>query len=96
MTTERAKEIIDRKSTIPLENESTEDINMAYDIASSVLSIFTEKPVKPRKCWNCKYDDCIGCDSNFNRCPNCNEVLDDDYGTQYKHCPDCGQKLIWL
>ena len=95
MTNEQVKAIIDRKSSIPLDNETFEDIEKAYDIASEIMGRSIAKPIKPRRCWNCQYDDCLDCDGCFNRCPNCNEVLDTDCGEQYKFCPDCGQALIW-
>ncbi len=54
----------------------------------------------PSECRNCESENCLlpdgsACDKNFNRCPNCGEVLDNDCSEQYKHCPDCGQALIW-
>ena len=95
MRIEEVKDIIDRKSTIPFEGESFDKITKAYDIASKIIDRAIEKPIKPRKCWNCPKEDCVGCEDNFNRCPNCNEVLDNDCGKEYKHCPECGQALIW-
>lgn len=59
------------------------------------VNILTPTKIKPRLCWNCNKEDCVECDSNFNRCPNCNGVLDGDCEIQYKHCPDCGQALLW-
>ena len=58
------------------------------------------KKIIPRNCWNCESEDCLlpdgnPCDKNFNRCPNCGDVLDNDYSEQYKHCPNCGQALVW-
>lgn len=56
----------------------------------------TAKEVKPRQCWKCENEECVpGCELTFDRCPNCNEVLDNDCGEQYKFCPDCGQRLLW-
>lgn len=95
MRIEEAKAIIDRRSSIPLDGETFEKIEKAYNIASEIMDKAIEKPIKPRKCWNCSHDDCANCNDNFNRCPNCNEVLDNDCGEEYKHCPKCGQALIW-
>lgn len=52
-------------------------------------------PIKPRKCRSCDKKNCVNCDNNFNRCPNCDEVLDDDIGNEPKYCPECGKALIW-
>lgn len=95
MEIEKVKEIIDRKTSIPMDNETSEYVFKAYDIASEIIDRSIAKPIEPRMCWNCQHDDCIDCDRNFNRCPNCNEVLDTDCGEQYKFCPDCGQALVW-
>lgn len=95
MKLQRAKEIIDRKSSIPLENESFEDISKAYDIASDSINYRIGSPIKPRKCRTCDKKDCYNCNDNFNCCPNCDEVLDDDVESEPKYCPECGQALIW-
>ena len=95
MEIEKVKEIIATKTSIPLDNETSEYIIEAYNIASEIIERSIAKPIKPRKCWNCQYDDCMDCSGDFNRCPNCNEVLDTDCGEQYKFCPDCGQALVW-
>ena len=95
MDLDKAKEIIDRKSSIPLENESFDDISEAYNIASESIDYRIGKRIKPRKCNSCNKEDCYNCDDNFNRCPTCNESLDDDIGNEHKHCPECGQALIW-
>lgn len=95
MDLDKAKEIIDRKSSIPLENESFDDISEAYNIASESIDYRIGKRIKPRKCMGCEKDDCRNCNDDFNRCPNCNEVLDDDVSSEHKYCPDCGQALIW-
>ena len=96
MKIEKVKEIIDRKSSIPLENESFEVISKAYDIASEIIDTAIPKPIKARECWKCELENCEpGCVKDFNRCPKCDEVLDTDCGEQYKYCPECGQALIW-
>lgn len=95
MDIEKVKEIIDRKTSIPLDNETSDYIEKAYDIASGIIERAIAKPIKPRMCWKCEKNDCVGCDKDFNRCPNCNGVLDNDVSEEYKHCPDCGQALIW-
>ena len=95
MDLKKAKEIIDRKSSIPLENESFDDISEAYNIASNSIDYRIGKEIKPRKCNSCDNEDCFKCNKDFNRCPNCNESLDDDVGSEYKYCPNCGQALIW-
>lgn len=96
MKLEKVKEIIDRKSSIPLDNEDFDFVCKAYDIASEIIDKMIPKPIKPRTCWKCVREECIpNCETNFNRCPNCDEVLDNDYGEEYKHCPECGQALIW-
>lgn len=96
MKIEKVKEIIDRKSSIPLDNESFEIISKAYDMASEIIDKAIPKSIKPRECCKCELKECIpNCETNFNRCPNCGEVLDTDCGEKYKHCPECGQALIW-
>lgn len=53
------------------------------------------RPIKPRMCWKCENEDCSHCENDFNRCPNCDEILDRDCGEKFKHCPECGQALLW-
>lgn len=97
MEIEKVKEIIDRKTSIPLDCETTDFIHEAYDMASKIIDKAIPKHIIARRCWKCEHDDCIvGCEYNFNRCPNCKEVLDTDYEEQYKYCPDCGQALLWV
>lgn len=91
----KALVIIERKSSIPLENESFDDIEKAFDIASESINYRIGKRIKPRKCNTCDKEDCMNCNDDFNRCPSCNEVLDDDCSSEPKYCPDCGQALIW-
>ena len=91
----KALTIIERKSSIPLENESFDDIEKAFDIASECINYRIGKRIKPRKCMSCEKDDCMNCNDDFNRCPTCNETLDDDDGSEPKFCENCGQKLIW-
>ena len=95
MDLKKAKEIINRKSSIPLENESFDDISEAYNIASESIDYRIGKEIKPRKCMMCDKEDCINCEDDFNRCPTCNEVQDNDYSGEPKYCENCGQKLIW-
>ena len=81
MDTGKVKEIIDRKSSIPLENESFEVISKAYDMASEIIDKAIPKLIKARECWKCELENCEpSCDKNFNRCPKCNVVLDNDCG----------------
>lgn len=70
-------------------------IGKAFDIASECINYRIGKRIKPRKCMCCEKDDCRNCNDNFNRCPSCNEVLDDDCSSEPRYCPDCGQALIW-
>lgn len=91
----RALTIIERKSSIPLEGESFDYIEKAFDIASECINYRIGKRIKPRKCMSCEKDDCMNCNDDFNRCPNCNDVLDDDVSSEPKYCPECGQALIW-
>lgn len=28
-------------------------------------------------------------------CPECEQVLTDEYGGRYEYCPDCGQAIDW-
>lgn len=91
----RAKEIIHRKSSILIENESFDDIEKAYDIASQSIDFRIGKQIISRKCIVCEKDNCFNCDYNFNRCPTCNVALDDDVCSEPKYCPECGQALIW-
>ena len=97
----KALTIIERKSSIPLDGECFDDIEKAFDIASECINYRVGKRIKPRKCNSCdKKDyinckDCINCNDDFNRCPTCNEILDDDCSSEPKYCPDCGQALIW-
>lgn len=91
----KVKEIIDRKTVVPAEGETSDFIIAAYETASKIIDKAISKSVIARRCWNCKKDNCIGCSYNFNRCPNCKEVLDNDYDAKYAYCPDCGQKLDW-
>lgn len=54
------------------------------------------KQIKSKKCHSCSTKEClINCNDSFNRCPVCNEVLDDDHFSEPKYCPYCGQALIW-
>ena len=56
----------------------------------------TIKCIKAKKCGQCEREFCeADCDRNFNRCPNCDSVLDTDYEEQYPFCPYCGQRLRW-
>ena len=96
MKIEKVKEIIERKSSIPIGNETFDIIEKAYDEALKIIEKEIPKPIKPRECWRCELKECIpNCETNFNRCPKCGEVLDTDCGEQYKYCPNCGQALIW-
>ena len=95
MELEKAKEIVERKSTIPLDGENFDDISKAMDLASECIGYRIGKEIKPRKCIGCPRDNCADCDNGFNKCPTCGNVLDDDYGSEPKFCEECGQKLIW-
>lgn len=54
------------------------------------------KRIIPKECLHCTLEQCdSSCNKDFNRCPNCNSILDTDSGEEYKHCPECGQALIW-
>lgn len=57
------------------------------------------KKIKPRECDNCDDDDgcirCIMCDRHTNRCPNCENSLENNHSIQHKYCPECGQKIDW-
>lgn len=66
------------------------------DKAIVACNRLTPKKIKEKECSRCALEECdTSCEKNFNRCPNCNEVLDTDSGKEYKHCPECGQSLIW-
>lgn len=47
-----------------------------------------------RLCEECKADECFDCERYVNRCPACHSSLYSNSGKAYKHCPECGQKLL--
>ena len=78
------------------------DSNMKEDSKNEVIELLesyklyrVKSPINPRKCMNCDKEDCMNCNDDFNRCPNCNEVLDDDVSSEPKYCPECGKALLW-
>lgn len=95
MDIRKAREIIKRKSTIPIDGETFDDISQSCDIAAECMEYRIKKEIKPRKCNSCEQEECVNCNDNFNRCPSCNESLDDDYGSEPNFCENCGQALIW-
>ena len=91
MEIKKTIEILERKTTIPLDGESFETISKAFDIAIEALE--KQVPKKPT------YDgDGYAPDGTFVfdewLCPNCNSRYEVDYDN-YDYCPNCGQKIDW-
>lgn len=76
--------ILERRTTIPGDGFSAEEINAAIDIAIREVGKSTPKPLV-KKAWN------------PNRCPTCDADLggdcDDGYYANpfFERCPNCGQ-----
>lgn len=94
MTIEKAIEIISRKSSIPNEGESFEDIEKAYDMAVEALEKRNPKKVLTKK----RRD--LGSDYFF--CPICKadlSVLRNKFGwiigLRSNFCVNCGQAFDW-
>ena len=81
MTENEALEIIKRKSSIPMDNETFDEIEEAYDIAIEALEKQIPKKPDIEKFWG--YDDLM--------CPNCKgyKIRKPNY------CSSCGQHLDW-
>lgn len=53
------------------------------------------KKVLSRKCDKCSKD-CDGlCEDYTDRCPECKEPIQNEYGIEYAYCPECGQAIDW-
>ena len=82
MTEAEVLEIIKRKSSIPMGNETFDEIEEAYDIAIKSLG----KQIPKKMAFTPKY---FPCDY---QCPNgCKQY--EAYKINY--CPTCGQKIDW-
>ena len=76
MTEREAIAIIERKSSIPMKNESFDTICEAYDIAIKAL----EKQVPKKPIDKLMYIECPSCENvgieDCNYCPECGQRLD--------------------
>lgn len=84
MTTEKAIEIISRKSSIPDNGETFEDIETAYDMA--IAALLKQTPRKP-------LDISFEYDGDYGKCPCCGRTVGDFH--EPKSCRNCGQMLDW-
>ena len=84
MKVAKAIEIISRKSSIPNDGESFEDIEKAYDMAIEAL----EKQV-PKKPLNITAEH----DGDYGECPCCGMPVNDF--SEINICGSCGQALDW-
>lgn len=59
------------------------------------------KKVQKSRCDNCDtlktkdYSRCIDCEYDWEKCPNCKQIIQNDSCFEYPHCPYCGQALDW-
>ena len=96
MKIEKVKEIIDRKSSIPEENESFEMIEAAYNMASKIIDKAIPRTVKAKGCWNCEKEECVSpCKNAHEQCPTCGYILDNEDDVKYNFCPNCSQALTY-
>lgn len=80
--------ILERKSSIPNDNESWEDIDKAYDDAIHILT--RDIPMKPQEI----NEERIRLDGIWEwSCGNCGRFHRNDYPLNY--CNECGQKVDW-
>ena len=84
MTAAKAIEIISRKSSIPNDGETFEDIEKAYDMA--IEALVKQIPRKP-------LDVTMEYDGDYGKCPCCNRTVGDFH--ESKQCRNCGQMLDW-
>lgn len=83
MTYEKAIEIINRKSSIPNNDECFEDIETAYNMATFALKKqIATKPTRKERVLNDDWE-----------CPCCGNLV--DYFEDFYVCGTCGQSLLW-
>ena len=83
MTHEKAIEIINRKSSIPNNDECFEDIETAYNMAAFALKKqIATKPTRKETEFN-----------NAGECPCCGNFVNDF--EDFYVCRTCGQSLLW-
>ena len=92
MEIKRAKEIVERKTSIPLGDESFDEISEAYDMAAGALDFRIPKKVE--------YESDGFADGNpvydAASCPNCGYLFEQDTLIWMSNfCPTCGQALDW-
>lgn len=87
MTSEKAIEILARKTTIPDEGETFDEICEAFDMAISVLSKRGEwlKIYPEHEEWNIY--ECSRCGEEFNL------IEGTPYDNGYNFCPNCGADM---
>ena len=91
MTENEALEIIKRKSSIPMGNETFDEIEEAYDIAIKALEKQIPKMINIQKTED---------GSEYAECPICEKFIywmEDSYDEDYRdnYCAKCGSKLDW-
>lgn len=68
----------------------------ATKLAISALEKQIPKQVNFSKCITCYSDTCEGCkDGGVDKCPTCNESLNNGSVEECDFCPYCGQSLDW-
>lgn len=90
MKREEAIAILDRRTTIPGDGYSFDDINEAIDMAIKALRPITREQVeKMRGTW-IEVSDVDGC--TWSKCSDCQEDLD-SLEDAYDFCPYCGAPM---
>lgn len=90
MTLEEAANILDRRTTIPGDGYTYEQINGAIDLALAALRTPTREQVE--KVWRGEWIDTrkSGKDVPTCMCSRCTRVV---VGLESKFCPDCGSPM---
>ena len=81
----KALAILKRKSSIPIEGETFDEISEAYDIA--IESLEKQIPKKPEEVLG------ITGKKTF-ECMECGELIEEGI-YMFEYCPWCGKKLKW-
>lgn len=93
MTIQEAIEII--TNAIQTENMTVEQ-DRALAIVQKAAGKQIPKQVKFSKCITCYSDTCEDCkDGVLDKCPTCNESLNNGSVEECDFCPYCGQSLDW-